>query len=49
MLFQKIKVYKIPPGGEGVYSQLKAYKLHYSFGIRSHINCNIQRSGMLCY
>ena len=27
MKFQKIIVYKIPPGGRGVYSQLKAYKL----------------------
>ena len=28
MLFQKIIVYKIPPGrGRGVYSQLKAYIL----------------------
>ena len=25
MYFQKIIVYKIPPGGRGVYSQLKAY------------------------
>ena len=26
MWFQKIIVYEIPPGGRGVYSQLKAYK-----------------------
>ena len=25
MYFQKIIVYEIPPGGRGVYSQLKAY------------------------
>ena len=28
---------------------LMCNRIHYSFGIRSHINCNIQRSGMLCY
>ena len=30
MYFQKIIVYKIPPGGEGVYSQLKALKYRYN-------------------
>ena len=29
MQFQKIIVYKIPPGGRGVYSQLKAYLAYF--------------------
>ena len=49
MKFQKIIVNKIPSGGEGVYSQLKAYLRVVPYIIENHFNLPHKVAPLKCY